>query len=704
LPLNLTVTPSVAQRIADDGVWFVYQVSNGYSVFANAGNDVLSGVTQGTIKVCVLIDVDLRSYTTPAAAAAVLLIRIQTLKDDYDANYPGVTFRYGFKLVTGFGLYNNQLGPAVLPRLYGHPDDTPANVINADDYNGNGGQGFTVLSSADSTHCVVNNTGKTFANLFPAGWYEDQTLTVTSGARSGESTTIDTYTSGTGGFAFNTALTGALGVGDTFTVTRYRFTTSTEIGYFFFKNGIIETRTWMDTFVAAVVAGLGDLPDPSCFIQTTEDWLNGVAFYDAYSLGTSNYEYHLGDSRAEDSTYIVGTVNGVDYTLKDWDTALRSGFTATYNTYNRFSPQSGAAADYTHWTHTVALNRAYKLAMYDAIEAAWPDCRCGQYQMGNFMGTSTYPYYQQPGYGDVAGGNRADFSGIAMIDAYYAVLPGITPGPWSAVGRASADVESGTFGTGSTIGSLVLAGNTTITNAADTYWRNRQLWITNGDAVGQVGTIDTWVTSSNVAGLYRPISTAPASGDAYKLCTGVASFVGGEYLNSDIGWEVWPAWRDFYRVTSTPEGLFDAAGRWIESAVQAASDAFPDNRIGAFIYPGPGGEGGGLIPPEFSHPDRAIVCTDGWFTPTQWGEELLIRALRSGCNWFVVFNPSLNSMDDHATMINAFRARYRDHYWRDMLLQAGYDPNTAFDSTPSGAYTYTGSRPRDNSPYFIHRG
>jgi hypothetical protein len=691
LPLNPTVTAAAAQRILADGVWFVYQVSNGYSVFANAGNDVLSGVTQGTIKVCVLVDVDLRSYPDPEDAAAVMLTRIQTLKDDYTANYPETTFYYGFKLVTGFGLYNYQLGPEALPRLYGHPDDTPSNVINADDYNG--GQGFTVLSSADSTHCVVNAAGKTFANLFPAGWYEDQTLTVTSGARSGESTTIDAYDSGTGQFTFNSALTGALGVGDGFTVTRSRFTNGTDIGYFFYKNGIIETRAWMDAFVAAVDAGIGSLPDPSCFIQTTEDWLNGVAFYDAYSLGTSNYEFHLDDSRATDPTYIIATVDGVDYTLAEWDAAFRSGFTPTYNTYNRFSPQSGAAADYTQWTNTVALNRAYKLGMYDAVTAAWPSCRCGQYQMGNFIGTSDYPYYQQPGYGDVMGGNRADFSGTAFIDAYYAVVPGITPGPWSAVGRASADIEQGTFGTGSTTGSVVLAGNTDVTDAADGYWRDRQFWITTGDAIGQVATVETWTTSTNTAGLCRSITPAPANGDTYKLCTGVATFVGGEYLNSDIGWEVWPAWRDFYCVTATPEGVFDAANRWIESAVQAVSDAFPNNRIGTFIYPGPWDEGGGLIPPEFSHPDRAIVCTDGWFTPTQWGEDLLIRALRSGCNWFVVFNPSLNSMSDHATMINAFRARYRDHYWRDMLLKAGYDPNTAFDSTPS-AYTYAGSRPR----------
>ena len=65
-----------------------------------------------------------------------------------------------------------------------------------------------------------------------------------------------------------------------------------------------------------------------------------------------------------------------------------------------------------------------------------------------------------------------------------------------------------------------------------------------------------------------------------------------------------------------------------------------------------------------------------------------------GCSVFVVFNPNLNAMDQHADMLNAFRTHYRDHYWRDVLLRAGYDPNTAFDSTPSGAYTYTGSRPR----------
>jgi hypothetical protein len=690
LPLNPTVTPAVAQRVLDDGVWFVYEVSSGYSAFANAGNDVLSGVTQGTIKVCVLVDVDVRSYPDPEDAAAVILTRIQTLKDDYTANYPSVTFRYGLKLAAAFGLYNYQLGPAALPRLYGHPDDTPANVINADDYNA--GQTFTVASSADSTHCVINAAGRNLADLFPADWYDDQTLVVATGSKAGETVAITSYDNTTGTFTY-AALSGALSASDTITISRTRFATGTGPGYFFFEAGIAETAEWMARFVDAVEAGRGSLPEPSCFVFTVEDWLNGVAFADPYSLGTSNYEYHLDHALASDEDYIIGTIDGVDYTLAEWDTAFRSGFTPTYTTHNRFSPLSGAAADYMHWTHQAALNRAYRLAMYAPITAAWEDCQCLQYHMGNYVGTATYPHYAQPGYGDVIGSNHAVFGGVPVFDAYNVVLPAVTPPPQSGVGRASGLTENGTVGTGSTTGAVVLAGNTDVTDAANSYWRDRELWFTSGDCFGECGKIDTWTTSSDTAGLYRSLTAAPANGDAYRLCTGEDSFEGGQYLDDGTGWDVWPAWRDFYCVTATPEGFLDASARWMESAALAIADAFPDNRTGAFIFPGPWGEGYGLIPPEFTHPDPAIVCPDGWFTPTQWGEDLLIRALRSGCNWFVVFNPSLNSMSDHATMINAFRARYRDHYWRDMLLKAGYDPNTAFDSTPS-AYTYAGSRPR----------
>lgn len=689
MPLNPTVTPAVARRIADNGITFAYEVSNTHLVWGTS-NPVLD-IEQGTVKILPLVDIDARFYGSAAALATALVSRIVTLKQAYDSNYPSATFRFGIRISALPGLYEYQTGPGILPRLYGHPDDIPSGALAGDRYNP--GQTFTIASSAGSTSCVLNASGRSIADLFVAGWYAGQTLTVATGTRAGETTTISGYNSTTGTMTYP-ALSGALSAGDTVTVSRTMETGGGIIGYYFFKHGITETAAYMTTLVTAIDEELtaNGLPDPEAWVFTVEDWRTPTAFYDDDGSGVSVYERHLNDAKASDATYPVATIDGTDYTLAQFDAAFRSGWTPTWTTYNRFSPQSGPAREYCLWLNVLSMSRAFKLGAYDPINTVWPSCNCSLYQLGTDVGTARYPCYYQPGHAPSIGDNGGTVYGTMLGTIYFAVL--VTPSPLSFVSRQSAEFETGIVQAGSTAGSIIIGGNTDITSQANAYWRHKEFWVTSGSAAYELGKIDTWDTATDTAGLYRPLSTAPSAGDTFNLNTGVATFVGGEYLNSGIGWEVWPAWRDFYRVTSTPEGYTEACDRFVEANAQAIADAFPDNATGFYIAPGYYGEGYGLIPPEYTHPDPAIELPDGYITPTHWGQELLIRMMRSGSNFFVVFNPDKNSMDSHATMISAFRDRLRDHYWRDILLQAGYDPNTAFDSTPTGAYTYAGSKPR----------